>query len=76
MIRAEELYRQGLAHYRRAFPGMEGAGEELKRARDLFEKAREAYENAGRALANDPEIESRIQSIQTLIYDCIKRAQL
>lgn len=74
--RAEGLYQEALKHYRRSWPGMEDAEKELRKARSLFEDAQTAFEKAKRARPGDSHLESRIQSVQTFIYDCIKRATL
>ena len=76
LLRAEQLYKEGLVHYRKSWPGMKEAAEELKKARSLFDDARDAFEEAKRARPEDRRIDGRLQSVQTLLYDCIKRATL
>ena len=76
LSQADELYREGLTHYRRSLPGMENAQEELKRARGYFEKAVETYRSAAESQPGNRLLEERIQRLQSLIYDCIKRAQV
>ena len=48
----------------------------LKIARQYFEKAVDAYRRAAAARPEDRRLDDRIQSLQSLIYDCIKRAQI
>lgn len=76
MLRGDEFYQQGLIHYRRSWPGMKNAAEELEKAKKLFQEAQTAYEKAVETRPDDHLLKDRIQSIQTLIYDCIKRARL
>ncbi len=73
---AERLYQRALVHYRKSWPGMAHAADELKKARALFEDARDVVERAKMANPDDRKLEARLQDLQTLIYDCIKRAIL
>lgn len=76
VLRAEELYQEGLRRYRKSWPGMNNAEKELKEARALFEGAQSAFERAKQSRPDDRWLDRRLQSVQTYIYDCIKRATL
>lgn len=69
-------FKEGLKHYQRSSPEMEGSQDELRAARDDFRKSLEYLEEAKRADPDNHLIENDLQEVQTFLVDCQRRLTL
>jgi hypothetical protein len=75
--KADELYRRGLAIYRRSFRGTATQkSEAVTRSKVIFEKAQDALKAIEERFSNDQVFERRAVELQQLLYDCLKRQSI